>query len=92
MANVTSVPVPTPQWNPAVKTGSTSRLCVNGTHCRHLASMEPGREDREHATTTTPNGLRGNRPQWNPAVKTGSTPHQHRRKRRSRTGLNGTRP
>ena len=40
-----------PQWNPAVKTGSTI-TSRNPCSRLHIASMEPGREDREHRTHT----------------------------------------
>ena len=39
-----------PQWNPAVKTGSTYTL-HEGCRDGRRASMEPGREDREHHRT-----------------------------------------
>ena len=36
-----------PQWSPVMKTGNTSRLplCLG---MQHIASMEPGHEDREY--------------------------------------------
>ena len=55
-----------------MKTGSTGgQLYVDNV--RSLASMEPGREDREHVYRPAAFELIQLKPQWNPAVKTGST-------------------
>ena len=55
-----------PQWNPAVKTGSTRRL-FEAVQPTGGASMEPGREDREHRprpipARSRPDRLNGTRP------------------------------
>ena len=42
------------------------------------ASMEPGHEDREYATSTTPPSV-GPGPQWSPVMKTGNTSTEVRR-------------
>ena len=62
-----------PQWNPAVKTGSTSDEASAAAEVVLVASMEPGREDREYVDSLLCDRKGRTKPQWNPAVKTGST-------------------
>ena len=62
----------TPQWNSAMKTGSTrDERCPRRGFA--AASMEPGHEDRKHLVSLTNASFSLQWPQWNPAVKTGST-------------------
>ena len=60
-----------PQWSPVMKTGNTSRSLAAGMP-RHLASMEPGHEDREYQVQGVIVGPE-NVPQWSPVMKTGNT-------------------
>ncbi len=64
-----------PQWNPVAKTGSTLDEIGERVDIA-LASMEPGREDREHAPPCGPMPYPLMLPQWNPVAKTGSTKHR----------------
>ena len=81
-----------PQWNPAMKTGSTC-LGVDGLHLGLVvASMEPGHEDREHFWSRRSNSRFAASPQWNPDMKTGSTHRVSPPPAASASRLNGTRP
>ncbi len=82
-----------PQWNPVAKTGSTeSWLTGSESDPVDVASMEPGREDREHPSSPSAGASLMTAPQWNPVAKTGSTPAVRATPRlASHAGLNGTR-
>ena len=80
-----------PQWNPAVKTGSTEEAPA----AKMQRYKEPQWNPAVKTGSTAQAAINANsvlaQPQWNPAVKTGST--QRKRLGSSlRSSLNGTRP
>ena len=82
---------PMPQWNPAVKTGSTPILVISPA-ADHRASMEPGREDREHRRHLDPEVLRADDASMEPGREDREHPTEPSPLACCRTSLNGTRP
>ena len=61
-----------PQWSPVMKTGNTP-TGLGPCAGIHVASMEPGHEDREYHSILWSIAV-SRRPQWSPVMKTGNTP------------------